>query len=482
MYLIDMFVHERYIGRLERNAVDNFGQRLGDLPKGFNRTLLPMRELFAHLMRLDGMDVREDPIYLRSLYVRPDTVIKAEIIVAPVNVYIVAVYDYKTPSERAREAHLGEKGTRSGYTMNVHSVGPYIESDECKQLIEVLNKNFSAKLKKAEYRTARIEELKAEGRVSPEMPSEEDIDASKVLSDRATRTLAIAIKKSSGLLVGDLEKQLSAADRARTPEIRSSLESAGLVATETVVICTKSGAQVVKVPTLSTLQAFANNGGRCACGLAITDEKVETALSISERGRALLDGSRWFTVLLIRDFISLGVPLDQLLIDQVSGGDEMDCIAAIDGEIALFELKDKEFSLGNAYSFGAKIGFMNPDYSIIITTEHVGRDAKDHFSKTQQVRQRGRFSSGRSVPENSVIYIEGVSKLRSGLMSLIGSIGLGHVGQILDNVLPLGNVSPSVVLKHLDGRFSETDPLAANPTDGQSSKIANEDRQDEVLT
>jgi len=67
-------------------------------------------------------------------------------------------------------------------------------------------------------------------------------------------------------------------------------------------------------------------------------------------------------------------------------------------------------------------------------------------------------------------------------MSLIGSIGLGHVGQTLDNVLPLGNVSPSVVLKHLDRRFSETDPLAVKPIDGESGKIAKEDRQDEVLT
>ena len=73
------------------------------------------------------------------------------------------------------------------------------------------------------------------------------------------------------------------------------------------------------------------------------------------------------SVLLIQAIHSLGINYEAMLIEQKSGGDEMDCFADISGELCLFELKDKEFSLGNAYSFGAKVGIHKPAHAIIVT-------------------------------------------------------------------------------------------------------------------
>lgn len=62
------------------------------------------------------------------------------------------------------------------------------------------------------------------------------------------------------------------------------------------------------------------------------------------------------SVLLIETLNSLGIPYDAMLVWQKSNGDEMDCFADVSGEVCLFELEDKEFSLGNAYSFGGEGG------------------------------------------------------------------------------------------------------------------------------
>jgi hypothetical protein len=43
-------------------------------------------------------------------------------------------------------------------------------------------------------------------------------------------------------------------------------------------------------------------------------------------------------------------------------------------------LKDREFNLGGAYSFGAKIGIIGPAHPVIISREKIGGDAKEHLS------------------------------------------------------------------------------------------------------
>ena len=115
---------------------------------------------------------------------------------------------------------------------------------------------------------------------------------------------------------------------------------------------------------------------------------MEEALAITDLGRALLDKARWLTILLLKELQGVRIDARAILVEQSVGGDEIDCLANIDGELALFELKDKEFNLGNAYSFGAKIGIIRPDHPIIVTTERIGNDARESTSceRNRQVR------------------------------------------------------------------------------------------------
>ena len=64
---------------------------------------------------------------------------------------------------------------------------------------------------------------------------------------------------------------------------------------------------------------------------------MEKALTVTDLGRELLDGSRWFSLLLVEELTELGIPLDRILIEQQVGSDEMDCFADVLGELVLFE-------------------------------------------------------------------------------------------------------------------------------------------------
>jgi hypothetical protein len=437
-------------------AVEQFDEKLDGLPEGFRRTLLPARRLIAELLDLPQTSVTRPSS--KPPAVRPTTreyVARAELIGTDTHVFAVVV------RQRRRLLHVSEEPTERGATRTnrivVHSFGPDLRSKDLHTLCKFLDETLAIELKPNFYESERLDELIAEGRTPPTMPSAEAIAASGVLSDKATRILAIAVKQSSGLLVGDLARQLPSEDRARTDDIKEALVTSSVVLPETVVICSKTGAQVAKVEDPSTLKEFAERGLKCACGNAITEEKIDTALSVSDLGRSLLDGSHWLTVLLIQYLTDLGVPLNRLLIDQVSEGDEMDCIVDISGEIALFELKDKEFSLGNAYSFGAKIGIIGPEFPVIFTTEHVGNDAKDHFSKPRRSSFRSQTLEADS-DEHTVTYIQGIDNLRPGLMRLISQINLNDARIVLNQVLPFGTFSASVVLDSLSSRLIDADP------------------------
>ena len=442
---------------------DKFDEHLDDLPTGFRRTLLPARESLAKILGLSVADpgpaITERRAFARTTR---EVTVKAELIATETQIFITTIgrinrrvrMNTDAPDEAPRFV------SKRLNTLYVHSLGPCFKSEVLGQLVTFLNDAFSVELKPYKYSSEQLDDLKEEGRLSPDIPSEEDIMAAQVLSERAIRTLAVAIKQSSGLLVGDLEKQLPVSERQRTEEIRAALQDAGLTISETVVICKKTGSQVARVSDSTSLEAFAKEGLRCSCGNAMDEEWIDAAVSTSDGGRRLLDGSYWLTLLLVHYLASLGVPIERILVEQVTGGDEIDCIADIDGKIVLFELKDKEFNLGSAYSFGAKIGIIDPDYAVIVTTAHVGADAKEHFARSRQLGRRGRYGEV-DVDGQAIVYIEGVSSLRDGLMELISQVSMSHVEDALTEVLSMSSVPATSVLGSLNERFVKIDPLSA---------------------
>jgi len=325
--------------------------------------------------------------------------------------------------------------------VEVAYVSAELECDALAALCDVTRQRLNIDLQPYFYPSESFERLKTEGRESPANPTPEELASASLLAERPVRTIAIAIKASGGLLVRDLAKQLPQDARDQTDKIQRALREHGLIDSEIVVVCSKSQSQSARAPSREVLDALSKQGLRCACGRAIADERIEEALTLTDAGRVLLDKSRWLTVLLQEELRRVGVPLEHILVEQQVGGDEIDCLAIISGELALFELKDKEFNLGNAYSFGAKIGILQPQHPVIIATDGVGGDAKDHFQRAQLAQTtRPRYDPFETGPA-AIRYIEGVENLHSGIVDLASTIYRDDSVRLLDRILPLASLS-----------------------------------------
>ncbi len=337
----------------------------------------------------------------------------------------------------------------------VCAIGQTWDSDPLQQAVRLAHDVFGVAPTPYSYPSDRFDELKAEGRESPAPPTPEELRAATQLCDKWSRQLAIAIKTAGGLLVRDLSKQLPPEARNRVDELTTGLKAAQLVDSEIVVVCAKTQSQMARAPSRDALERLSATGIKCACGRPLADERTEEALGVTDLGRALLDKARWLTVLLVQELEALGVHRDAILVEQNVGGDELDCLANISGELALFELKDKEFNLGNAYSFGAKIGIIRPKHPVIVTTEHVGNDAKEHFVRARVARgpretEFADFDLAENSEPTEITYIEGVANLSSGLRSLVGEIYRTDAINLLNRVLPLASLNGSQIVAAVD--------------------------------
>jgi hypothetical protein len=158
-------------------------------------------------------------------------------------------------------------------------------------------------------------------------------------------------------------------------------------------------------------------------------------------------------VLLVKELVNIGVDLKTILVDQTIGGDEVDCISDIDGELVFFELKDKVFSLGNAYSCSAKIRILKPNISVIITTAHVGRDAREHLQRAELAEGQGR-SASRSMEYPAIRYIEGLTNLRRELEEIVSQIHSQNATQLLSLIWPASMFDPAGIVQSLEERIS----------------------------
>ncbi len=239
--------------------------------------------------------------------------------------------------------------------------------------------------------------------------------------------------------------------KAKTDELTDALKHEGLVDSEIVVVCAKTQAQVARAPSRDALTELSARSIKCACGRPIADERTEEALAITDLGRSLLDKARWLTILLVQELEAVGVPRDAILVEQTVGGDEFDCLANVSGELALFELKDKEFNLGSAYSFGAKIGIIRPDHPVIVTTEKVGGDAKEHFVRAKAARDSRDYDDyPESRAPSDITYIEGVECLEGGVRDFVSKVYRGDAMRSLNRVLPLSSLNGFYVLNALE--------------------------------
>ena len=439
-------------GELPASGVALFAELIADLPQSYRPVIRPAIAKQSSTLGIESPELlatHRPGISLRSV---ASDLVAGEVIRKGDAVFVIDVRSPRQSSLFALESDAAdsEPEMSDNLIVRVSAIGRRIPESAITTMIALVKETMKVDLEPFRFRSSEFERLQTEFGEPLQELDEVDIEAASHLTDPDLRTLAIAVASSGGLLVGDLDRQLRKEAKHRTEALREELERTGLASTEIVVVCRKTSSQVARVPTLEDLQQMADGGLRCACGRSVVEERIEEALGLTGVGKSLLDGSRWLSLLLVRELLAVGIPLDSILIEQEMGGDEVDCIANMNGELVLFELKDKEFSLGNAYSFGAKMGIIRPKHPVVATTQRVAEDAKEHFQRAASAgRPRQRLYYDDEGQPNPVRYIEGIDQLRPGIERLMSEINQKDAADILERVLSSAVIDTSAVVSHL---------------------------------
>lgn len=425
-------------GRFRGDPFRSFANLLADLPAEYVRVLQPAVSYQAGLLGVDAEGLQNSAAGAKSLSVfSRNSLLAAEVFVYKGDLIGLGVA--RTNSlPQSRRTERGQGGT----VLIGHLA---MASNSVQEFEQLVIKAFSTELERQEMGSPSARSYLSEGRTCAERPTELELAGARILRDSAARTLMQGIKAGGGgLLVNDLHKQLAAGDRARTNELRQQLIDSGLLDTETVVVCRKTSSPVVRYSASAAEPDFTASGIRCSCGRDIAAERREESLSPTTLGRTLVDKSRWLSVLLLQALLDLDVPIEHIFIEQTDGGDEMDCIAIIAGDTVLFELKDKQFSLGHAYSFAAKVGVLRPDVSVIVSTEPIGGDAKDHFDRTRRANsdETRRGNNAYSGP----IFIECVEDIDKQLEAIGDQLSTEDAAAFFEDLMFFATIHPSKLM------------------------------------
>jgi hypothetical protein len=440
--MLILAIHRAELEEVRPDGIERLTKLAADQ---YQAILRPAAELQASHLGLDVEGLRATPEPDRYSARRYE-IDQAEIYTDKKRAFAVVVETESRPRKRVRRLDDGTTVSVEDLSsiLWVYALLPEPDDALVEDFAGLAGNAFGVKTTRFYYSSGRFDALLQEGIEPAPVPTAREMDGATLLADREVRRIAIAIASSGGLLVGDLAKQLPEDARARTTEIDEALRNGGLVETEVFVHCKKTSTQAGRAPSMEVLEQWAEAGLKCGCGRKITDERVEEALTLTNDARQLLESSRWMSVLLHKELRDLGVQPAHIAIEQKTGEDELDCLAVVSGELVLFELKDKEFSLGDAYSFGAKIGIIEPEHPVIVTTERVGNDARDHFTRAGVGGPRRRENvyfeaSG----EEHIRYVEGLENLTAGLRELVSQIHSRDAASILRPVLTLGSISAS---------------------------------------
>lgn len=432
---------------LDSDAVPRFDALVAQLSTRMQPLLGPARQKQADTL---GVDIEKLSMFRGGdQYIEEIPYDCAEIFVDSECLFVISI--------RPRSSFMDEEnGKDEKRTFAANVISPHREIPNLGKFIETCSEVMGVTFKPYRYTSSDFHRLKGEAIASGDVFSPEDVGPSRVLASKDNRELATRIKQSYGLLVSDLSKKGARDQSVDVATARAALETAGLISSEFMVICTKNSQQTARAPSAEVIARMDEAGVKCACGKPISQERLEEALTITDHGRSLIDKSKWLSVLVTDELLRLGVQRDEIIIESTIGGDELDCIASINGEVCLFELKDKEFNLREAYSFGAKMNIVNPDHSVIVTSEYVGGDARDHFERSRKAGRSPRSRRALLRREKPLLYVEGMDRLNGELEDLVRKIHGRDARRVLGDILGFAALEPGSLLTALEHKRAST--------------------------
>lgn len=232
-----------------------------------------------------------------------------------------------------------------------------------------------------------------------------DVERSRLFANGSNREFLLRLAK-----VGNKAVSTDASSILDDHSLTKLLD-AGIVKKEYLLVCRQDSRTICSIPDRARLEETIGSELTCTgCGRAFTDELIQDIYALTPEARALLNGSQWMTIWVTECLVNSGVPPEAIKWSASAGDDELDIIADIYGLKVFFELKDRQFGLGDAYPFSFRVERYGGDVGVVVTMDSVAEEAQKFLD--EQHRRAG----------TTIEVIEGEGNIAVRIAALVGSL------------------------------------------------------------
>ena len=276
----------------------------------------------------------------------------------------------------------------------------------------------------------------------------------ETISDPKIRDILIEFSRKDNILLSDFLEERKSEDKDKLKRILNFLSGQRLLTKNLVVICDKTGQWWnMTIPSKAKLKELEKSGVTCAsCGAKISEERIDDLFKISEKGKRLVSSSYWMVGKVVESLHKLGVREEDIFVDVTYNGEEIDIIALYMACVLVFELKDREFGLGDAYKFHGKISRLAEKAKTalqvvptVITTKTVAKEARKLLSEV--AGKSGIFYGTGVVRALEHQFIEGLAEVECEMRRLLD----GQVRMVISRRLSnIHDKFPATSLREMD--------------------------------
>src|SRR5205814_4848970 len=129
------------------------------------------------------------------------------------------------------------------------------------------------------------------------------------------RALIRDLERVGSLTVSDLPKVLGEAQGAAVAARLGEIRNLGLIKSEYVIVCSRTGNAVLRTDDPNKLSKMAPDWMKCACGRSLSEERVDQVIMPTERAAELNDRGRWMTTLVSGVLPRIGISRDSVIVE-----------------------------------------------------------------------------------------------------------------------------------------------------------------------
>ena len=243
----------------------------------------------------------------------------------------------------------------------------------------------------------------------------EDIKAVELLVETNIRRFIINLAQVGKMMSKDAVDLIG-------PDNLQQLFSLGLVAVEYLLTCKRDQHTICIVSSKEDLSKDPMASLRCSvCGRSFPEEGLQVIYALTERGKKLVDSSLWMSIWITELLKKAGVKKEGIKWRLEADGEELDIMVEDFDSRLFFELKDREFGLGDAYPFVYRITRYGGTVGIIATMDKVSTDAKKFLDEETHRRE---------YPIRKY-FLEGSGNIKEGIPKIVKEMALSQARKII---------------------------------------------------